>query len=916
MSEGAPQTLRKALWSIAAACAVSALTWIAGTFATLDAAYLDWQAASSQRLVASDIVILEIDARSLKELGEWPLPRSLHARVIDNLRKAGAERIFIDIDFSSPSLAHEDEQLRAAIDAAAGSIILPVFWQPSSHDGLGLLLSEPLPTLKAHAQLGLVNLVPGKDGLVREVADFSALSSDVRPVWTHFTERAEHAGALRLDYRIAPSSFERISYADVARARIDSLHGKTVFVGATALELGDIVAVPVHRALPGIVVQALAVESALKGALRSVPSELVLLALLPWIVLCAWLLHTVNWRQAPFVTMTLILLVLAACALAYDIGNLIIPVSPFIAATLVVVIGALIASLDGVSLRALRTYMRAREQDALLRLIAEKSSDAIVSIDAQAMVLSVNPAAVAVFGRARAELIDAHLAMLSPEVFKVLQAPAQAQEVLLVRGDGSRVVLEITRGELEWGKKPITTLTMRDVTERRTREEQLRYMAQHDVLTALPNRAFLSERLQAALAPTESSNAIALLMLDLDGFKEVNDTLGHSMGDELLREVSARLARFVTDDRIVARVGGDEFAVLWKTHRLEEIEEFTQQLLLVIEEPILIKGIPVSLGTSIGIARSPEHAKDAEALLQRADVALYAAKRNRSRVEFYDPSEDTHTPRRLEMLTLLRAAVSKGELHLHFQPKVTMRSGRAIEVEALCRWDSPELGRVSPGEFIALAEASDVIKPLTEWTIRQALLDCRSWHEQGIDLNVAVNLSARHLQDARLPQWLDALFHSTQTQPSWLELEITESAIMADPDRASKILRALSDMGVTLSIDDFGTGYSSLAYLRTLAVHRLKIDRSFVNGIETKHAERVIVESTIKLAHGLGLEAVAEGIETDAQFAILRELGCDLGQGYVIAKPMPKDALVSWWRARDAVAPAGARPFFLRQSTG
>jgi EAL domain-containing protein (putative c-di-GMP-specific phosphodiesterase class I) len=267
------------------------------------------------------------------------------------------------------------------------------------------------------------------------------------------------------------------------------------------------------------------------------------------------------------------------------------------------------------------------------------------------------------------------------------------------------------------------------------------------------------------------------------------------------------------------------------------------------------------------------------------------------------------------MLTLLRAAVSKGELHLHFQPKVMMSSGDAIEVEALCRWNSPELGPVSPGEFIVLAEASDVIKPLTEWTIAQALIECRGWHDQGIDLKVAVNLSARHLQDARLPQWLDALFRTTRSQPTWLELEITESAIMADPGRASKILHALSEMGVTLSIDDFGTGYSSLAYLRTLAVHRLKIDRSFVSGIEANHAERVIVESTIKLAHGLGLEAVAEGIETQEQFSILRELGCDLGQGFVIAKPMTKEALMEWWRARENL-PAVHRPVLLRQSLG
>lgn len=569
MIRNSPRALRKVLWSIVAAFGVSAITWIAGTFATLDWAYIDWQTASLQKQVTSNIVIVEIDARSLKELGKWPLPRSQHASVIANLRQAGAEQIFVDIDFSVPTRAEEDERLRAALEAAQGSILLPVFWQPSSHDGLGLLLSEPLPQLKAHAKLALVNLVPGKDGLVREVADLSSLSTQVQPVWRHFAASADtQARALPLDYRIAPSSFARISYADVARGEVDSLKGKIVFIGATAIELGDIVAVPVHRALPGIVVQALAVQSAQQSGLRIASSRQVLATLLPWIVLCGWLLRTVSWRRAPFITATLILLVLATNALAYDVASLIIPVSPFISAVLIVVIGSLIASLDGVSLRALRAYMRARDQDALLRLIVERSSDAIVSVDGQGMVLSVNPAALAVFGKSREELIDTHLAMLSPELFKVLKAPTMEQEVLLVRGDGSRVVLEITRGELQWGKKPITTLTMHDVTEQRSREEQLRHMAQHDVLTALPNRAFLSEHLHAALRANEVNSAVALLMLDLDGFKEVNDTLGHSMGDALLREVSERLARFVRDDRIVARIGGDEFAVLWRTQRI------------------------------------------------------------------------------------------------------------------------------------------------------------------------------------------------------------------------------------------------------------------------------------------------------------------------------------------------------------
>ena len=337
---------------------------------------------------------------------------------------------------------------------------------------------------------------------------------------------------------------------------------------------------------------------------------------------------------------------------------------------------------------------------------------------------------------------------------------------------------------------------------------------------------------------------------------------------------------------------------MWRVSNADEIGELAQQLLLIVEEPIVVKGIPVSLGTSIGIASCPAHAEDAESLLKRADVALYAAKRKHTRVEFYEPSDDTNSPRRLEMLTLLRAAVAKGELFLEYQPKISIATGEVVEVEALCRWQSPTFGRVVPGEFIALAEASDVIKPLTEWTIHRALSDCREWRSNGVELCVAVNLSARHLQDAHLPAWLEATFAATNTRPEWLELEITESAIMTDPDRASKILRALHELGVLLSIDDFGTGYSSLTYLRTLAVDRLKLDRSFISGMDGGSKDQVIVESTIQLAHGLELQVVAEGIENEQQYALLKKFGCDLGQGYWIAKPMPMNKLIEWCRTR------------------
>lgn len=615
-----------------------------------------------------------------------------------------------------------------------------------------------------------------------------------------------------------------------------------------------------------------------------------------------------RWQTLPLAAVTLIALALLGSATTYALSGWTVPLAPLIAVVIAVLTGVLLGSLSVETWRSWQALRRTRDQDALLGKIVDNSSDAIITLDAQGIVRTANRSTRSIFGIAADALIGSSLATLVPDLEQsppdsTADGRSHVREARIRHATGKSVIVEVSTARLQWEQQDITTATFRDITVRKNREEELRYQSLHDGLTGLPNRLYLAECLDTALQDQSAGRQLALLMLDLDGFKEVNDALGHSMGDALMVELGKRLARIADRETHVARIGGDEFALLRNVQRPGEIEELAQQLLLLVEEPISIKGIPISLGTSIGISIYPDHAQDAEALLKYADVALYAAKRKRTRVEFYDASENTNTPRRVEMLTLLRAAVSRTELALHFQPKVALGTGHACEVEALCRWNSPILGNVSPAEFIALAEASDLIRPLTEWTVEQSLIDCRTWHEAGVNLRVAVNLSARHLQDSRLPQWLDNLFSSTRTRPEWLELEITESAIMMDPDRASKILHALHELGVLLSIDDFGTGYSSLAYLRKLPVDRLKIDQAFVTGMANGQADQIIVESIVKLAHGLGLQVVAEGIESQWQYSMLRAMECDIGQGYLIARPMPQQQLLEWCRARSASMP-------------
>jgi diguanylate cyclase (GGDEF)-like protein/PAS domain S-box-containing protein len=878
-----------------------------GILATLDHAFTDVQTRWLQHDVANDIVIVEIDARSLKELGSWPLPRSSHARLLHALESAGATRIFLDIDFSAPSSKEEDAHLAAALAGLKSRAILPAFWQATSNGSAELILSEPIPPFKASSELALVNLIPGQDGLVREVADLSHLRASAPPAWQVLHTGYVQPKSLLLDYRIAPSSFARVSYADVLRKDVSALlRGKTAIVGATALELGDTVAVPVHRALPGIVVQAIALMTARSSAFSVLGTWATLLCVALWTVLCCWILWRGRWKRSTLAMASLISVAAIANAAVYAFADVSVPLSPFIVAAIASHIGSLLSSLNLVSWRSWRASRAARDRDALLRHVVDHSSDALLTLDSEHKVRTANRAAGELLGVPQAQLLGKPITTLASNIVDHF-GTSGTFETWLLHASGKRIDVEMTVGMLEWSAQPLTTLALRDTTLQKHREAELRHLALHDALTGLPNRTFLSERLEQALQNRPANGLVALLMLDLDGFKEVNDALGHSMGDALMLELGQRLRQLTNPQRHVARVGGDEFAIVWSVESRHDIEEFAQQILLLVEEPIVIKGIPVSLGTSIGIGICPDHASDAEGLLQRADIALYVAKNKKTRVEFHDASSDPSSPRRLEMLTLLRAAVAKSELSLHFQPKIDMQSGAVLEVEALCRWESPVFGNVSPAEFIPLAEASDVIMPLTEWTIRHALIACREWRDAGIALKVAVNLSARHLQDSQLPHRVSTLIGETGASARWLELEITESAIMTDPDRAAKILHALRELGVVISIDDFGTGYSSLAYLRTLAVDRLKIDKSFIANMDKGEREQVIVQSTVKLAHGLGLQAVAEGIENQIQYSLLRKFGCDIGQGYFIAQPMPQRALIEWFRAHQSALVRGRR---------
>jgi diguanylate cyclase (GGDEF)-like protein len=434
----------------------------------------------------------------------------------------------------------------------------------------------------------------------------------------------------------------------------------------------------------------------------------------------------------------------------------------------------------------------------------------------------------------------------------------------------------------------------------------LEHQALHDGLTQLPNRTYLHQHVQRAIAhrapARDVRNSVALLVIDLDRFKEINDTFGHSHGDLLLQQIGTRLGTALGPQDVVARLGGDEFAVFLGNSDELHAQRIARQLLDVLDEPFTIAGHSLDVGASIGIALSPDHGSDADVLLRQADVAMYLAKRATRGYAVYSFDRDQHSPERLALMSELRKAIEGDELQLAYQPKVSLKSSRCVGVEALVRWHHPQRGVILPDQFISLAEQTGLIKSLSHWVLNSALKQANAWHRASLSIPIAVNLSMRDLHDPELPETITTLLKRWQVAPTSLQVEITEDGIMAEPARALQTITALRTLGLRIAIDDFGTGYSSLAYLKRLPVDELKIDRSFVRDVCEDADDRAIVRSTIGLGHDLGLSIVAEGVEDAATWGLLDQMGCDIGQGYYIGRPVPADELLERFHPLIAAA--------------
>jgi len=552
---------------------------------------------------------------------------------------------------------------------------------------------------------------------------------------------------------------------------------------------------------------------------------------------------------------------------------------------------------------------RVRAEEALhqseqrFRALIQNASDLIAVVDQTGLISYLSPSVTAVLGYPPEALLGANwLDLVHPDdvdrmgLSNARVAGTPGRRVIgqgrVRHQDGSWRMLEGGHTNLldEPGIAGII-LNAHDITARAVFEKQLQHQAFHDPLTALPNRALFLDRLEHALAhAARHEGAVGVLVLDLDRFKVINDSLGHAAGDHLLVEVAARLVGCLRQEDTVARMGGDEFAILLGAGRgLLQEERAAERILHALEAPFLLDGHEVVMVTSIGIITSTLHQSAAD-LLRDVDVALYRAKsKGRGRFEVFDETMNAHALERLELEADLRRGLERGEFVVYYQPQMALATGRLVGMEALLRWVSPTRGLVMPAVFIPLAEETGLIRPLGQWVLEQACRQTRLWHDQapGEPLVTCVNLSARQFQHPTLVEDVARALQESGVEAHWIELEITESAAMENAETAVVTLRRLKALGVALAIDDFGTGYSSLSYLKRFPIDTLKIDRSFISGMQWQSDDASIVSAVMSLGHALHLTVVAEGVETAEEAAQLRALECELGQGYYFARPLP-----------------------------
>lgn len=891
---------------------------------------------------SESIVIVAIDEQSLSQYGQWPWPRRVHADLIDKLSIGGARAIGFDIIIAEPGRQNgQDDILLAEAVARSGRVIMPVFaeWNPA---GSSLHLTKPIePVTKGVAELGHVDFELDSDGIMRRTFLRAGIG---HPEWDAFSlsmlrlaypDRLQSLPGTRnrsldtavpgnwvRDYEILlpfagkPGHYRQISYAEFLAPEFDptAVKGKFVLVGTTASGLSDSLPTPVSgESVPmsGVEINANLLDT-LENGLAIVPmgtiGSLLLTALL--IIVPLYTLSLFSER--------ILLVVVGGCLFA------ILSITVFLLVKMQVwfpPVSALVAVLLSYPL-----WMWDRLESLLKKLFKERErafvtlhsiGDGVITTDVDCRIEYLNPAAEKLTGYRNTEAIGLQINEIFPVITEderekpcaVVRDCIAKSEIIHMQAEavfydrvGNEHIVQVTAGPLmdEAGNSLGAVFGISDVTEKKQALQRLTYQATHDYLTDLPNRSLLFDRLSQAITRAHrSGKSVAILFLDLDNFKKVNDQLGHSGGDSLLKMVGKRLKEACRSGDTVARLGGDEFVVL-----LEELKDLrvtatvAEKFLHLLKPPFSVAGNEFYITGSIGISVYPKDGTGVEELMKNADIAMYEAKKSgRNNYLFFSDEMNDLIQKKLRLETDLRAALAGSELQLYYQPQVRLSDNKIIGVEALLRWISDDRQVISPSSFIPVAEESGLILPLSEWVMQTACRQARLWQDEMQEsLCMAINISPRHFRDENFSSRLRGIIGQTGIDPKKLDLEITESLIMQDVDRSVDIMRNFKSLGGTVSIDDFGTGYSSLSYLKKFPLDKLKIDKSFVDEIDINQKDEGLAKTIITMGHGLGLTVVAEGVETKRQLEKLRELGCDIIQGYYYSRPLPADEMTQLLR--------------------
>ena len=874
-------------------------------FLTVDTSHLhnysvDYRSKLFPRDATGNIVIVKIDSPSLNQVGIWPWPRILYAELIDQLISAGASEIAFDIDFHSVSDPISDSKFALALEKAGGSVILPVFKQFAS-DQSGeqkLFINKPLPSFAKHSWPATVNVILDPDGKARQYLYGELLEGEFVPsLGTLIAGKFEGSKSFFfIDFSIDLAAIPSVSFVDVLGGRVGKnfLKDKKVIVGGTAVELGDRFQVPLYGNISGPELQALAAETSLQNREIIQSGDFIsYIGLLVILTIGIFISRKFNLRTQLIVFAGLVLLIEFVALVLQSKSAFQLNTSLWLVCIFICSVALLLNEIDFQKL--LKQIAQQKFQQIAISL-----GDGVVCVNSDDSISFWNPSAESIFGYSAEEMIGQSISLIcaqssdqstfSVKEFEIKASAGYTTELIGIRKNGELFPLEACITVLNEAEGSSFGILFRDISIRKREQERIRYLAEHDTLTQLYNRNYLHQELSNRLGYSEQAGQqFALLLIDLDNFKEVNDTLGHNIGDQLLCEFAEFLIDLKREGDIVARLGGDEFAVI--TECEDEVSwgiELADKICrLFWNENKIIDGHQFEVSSSIGISIYPTDGKTPQKLLANADLALYRAKATEGTPSIlFQPEMRQTLVERRKLEAELREAVKRGEFRLFYQPQICLSSGRLIGVEALIRWEHPDRGIVSPDEFMEVVNAGTISDLVGRWVLENACKQGQNWNIQGHNVRMGVNLSPSQFKSINFLNIVQDVLDSSGLPPSFLDLEITENILLDEEKYAVEILTRLRKMGISIAFDDFGTGYASLTYLKLFPLDRIKIDRSFVKDLLINQDSTSIVLAIISMAKLMNISVIAEGIEDQLTLRFLKENSCDEGQGYFFGEPV------------------------------